>query len=196
MKNEPVKSVRFTALVERSGHPVVVTLWREPEMDKDFMRAVRANRILTIHQTNSGTAKDYGVIGFQKDAQVTYMIFPRKLAPAAGTRVVGIKYDLVAQPATKPGVEARSQRQRAGKPIARARTSAREPSVDPWAPALRSFKVMVRCVATIDVTHIVQAADKREARRKAVEAVQTNDLDFSTSLISLKPIHIERSDVE
>jgi len=62
MDIKPLKTVRFTKLVEESGEPVPVTLWTEPEEDRDFAKAMREGRVLTVVQRNVGARADYGVV--------------------------------------------------------------------------------------------------------------------------------------
>jgi hypothetical protein len=87
-------------VVKAAGQPHVVTLWTRPEDDRDFMAAVRANRVLTVRQETTGTHKDHGEVGFLREAQASnlYLVFPKSLKDFEGKRVVGIKYDLLAEP--------------------------------------------------------------------------------------------------
>ena len=41
-----------------------MTLWTKPEQDRDFMRAGKENRVMTVIQHNVGTKKDFGLVGF------------------------------------------------------------------------------------------------------------------------------------
>jgi len=97
MEIKPKKTVRFTQVVEAAGRPVPVTLWTEPEKDKAFSKAMREHRVLTVIQRNAGSKTDYGLVGFFKEPLATYMVFPKKLAYPAETKVVGIKYDQLAE---------------------------------------------------------------------------------------------------
>lgn len=87
-------TVRFSQLVTASGKPQLHTLWGPPEKDPEFQRAIKAGRVLTIHQENVGSKKDYGVVGFSKDGPAQYLVFPRSLKRFEGQRVVGIKYEV------------------------------------------------------------------------------------------------------
>src|SRR5688572_13228618 len=97
---EKGKTVRFDALVQKSGEPEQVTLWTKPEDDRDFMKAVKSGRVVTLVQHNVGTKKDYGVVGFSRERNAAYLVFPKPLEPDEKTRVVGIKYQSIA--AEKP----------------------------------------------------------------------------------------------
>jgi len=100
MDIKPLKTVRFTKLVEESGEPVPVTLWTEPEEDRDFAKAMREGRVLTVVQRNVGARADYGLVGFFKEPLAMYLLFPKKLAHPEETKVIGIKYEQLAE--TKP----------------------------------------------------------------------------------------------
>lgn len=93
------KTVRFTQVVERSGRPQVHTLWLPPDKDPELQRAQKAHRVMTIEPGSGGSKADVGTIGFERDAKLgQYLIFPKSLKAFDGARVVGIKFDLVAQP--------------------------------------------------------------------------------------------------
>lgn len=93
MEPLPKKTVRFAQLISDSGRPEIVTLWAPPETNRDFMKAVKENRVLTLIQRNVGSKTDYGLIGFFKEQQVSYLVFPKRLAHAHETKVIGIKYE-------------------------------------------------------------------------------------------------------
>lgn len=97
MEVKPLKTVRFTKVVEESGQPEPVTLWTAPEEDRDFARAMREGRVLTVVQRNQGTKADYGLVGFFQEPLAAFLVFPKKLPHEAGTKVVGIKYEQLAE---------------------------------------------------------------------------------------------------
>jgi hypothetical protein len=97
MEIKPLRTVRFTKLVEESGKPIPITLWTEPEEDREFAKAMHEARVLTVVQRNSGAKADYGVIGFFKEPLATYLVFPKKLQHPPETKVVGIKYEQLAE---------------------------------------------------------------------------------------------------
>lgn len=98
------KTVRFTQVVERCGEPRVHTLWLPPEKDPEFKRARGANRVMTVETAGATGKTDVGRIGFDpadtKPGQ--FLIFPKSLQRFEGARVVGIKFDLVAQSKLAP----------------------------------------------------------------------------------------------
>lgn len=98
------KTVRFDKLIAESGNPEPATLWVEPEKDPDFMKAVKGRRIVTLCQPNVGAKKDFGLIGFSKEKNATYLVFPKKLKPPEDSKVVGIKYEKLADPKPKGAV--------------------------------------------------------------------------------------------
>ena len=88
--------VRFTQLVKASGKPHAAALWvTDPKDDPEFKKAVAEDRIVTIHHTDVGTKRDVAHIGFAKGAGFSYLIFPKALPLAAGTRVIGLKFDML-----------------------------------------------------------------------------------------------------
>lgn len=96
-----VKAARLESLIEAAGQPEQVTLWAKPKAGSEFIKAAEQNRVATVVQNNTGTKKDFGVIGFETLPNATFLLFPRPLPYAAGTRIVGIKYERIAQPEPK-----------------------------------------------------------------------------------------------
>src|SRR5688500_19776013 len=87
MKVKEKKTVRFAALVEAAGQPEYATLWTKPEQDRDFMRAVKEDRIVTLIQRNVGTKKDYGLVGFFLQKNAGFLVFPRGIEDRKSTRL-------------------------------------------------------------------------------------------------------------
>jgi hypothetical protein len=94
------KTVRFTQVVQQSGQPQVHTLWLPPDQDPELQRAEKAHRVMTIEHGATGTKADVGTVGFERSAakHAQFLIFPKSLKRFDGARVIGIKFDLVAQP--------------------------------------------------------------------------------------------------
>lgn len=113
-----VKTARFKAVVEQCGAPEVVTLWQDPKDDKEFQRALRSERVMTVHQTVVGSKADFAEVGFAKSPGAVYLIFPKSLAAFRERRVIGIDYERLATPAAKDPVK-ESDRQ---KPLKRRAT--------------------------------------------------------------------------
>ena len=97
-----MKTVRFQQIVAASGRPEIYLTWSAPEEDALLMKALKQSRVMTLHQTVRGTAKDYGTIGLQMDAHAQILIFPRSLKKFADRRVVGIDYNAIGQPGRAP----------------------------------------------------------------------------------------------
>ena len=90
------ETLRFQTLVDRSGRPDVYTPWADPLKDRKFQKARKENRVLTIHQNLHG-AKDYGAVGFQEGRGLQFLIFPKSLRWAEGKRIIGIRYEDIAE---------------------------------------------------------------------------------------------------
>ena len=94
---EPIKTVRFSAIVDAAGHPDVHVLLTAPENDKVLQSAIKQNRVMTVEQGRSRGKVDRGSIGFSPGPSRQFLIFPKSLARFAGSSVVAIKYDLLKQ---------------------------------------------------------------------------------------------------
>jgi hypothetical protein len=128
-RNHFVKTVRFTKIVEESGKPELYTLWVPPEKDRRLQSALKAHRVMTVHQENTGHATDFGEIGFDKDVQGSFLLFPKSLKRYEGSRVVGIKYDLLKEtPPMAPVAANKETREPEPEPEPK---SAREPAAPP-----------------------------------------------------------------
>src|SRR5688572_20763918 len=90
-------TVRFSELVKAAGQPEVYLPLADPKQDRNFMRAAREQRVVSIKQEPTGTKKDFGTIGFLAEKYLTYLIFPKPLTTFADKRIVGIKYDTLNQ---------------------------------------------------------------------------------------------------
>jgi hypothetical protein len=97
-----MQTARFAAVVARSGRPLIHLVFAAPEKDATLQSAVRAERVMTIHQEHVGTRKDYGRVGFHPEPHAQVLIFPRSLKPFAEKRIVGIDFSLVDEPAALP----------------------------------------------------------------------------------------------
>ena len=94
---ESAKTTRFSAIVEAAGRPDVHVLLTAPENDKVLQSAIKHNRVMTVQQGRSGGKVDRGLVGFEPGQSRQFLIFPKSLAPFAGSTVVAIKYDLLKQ---------------------------------------------------------------------------------------------------
>ena len=73
----------------------MATFWSDPRRDGIFCKAIQENRVLTVKQENVGSKTDYGTVGFHRDKNVSYLVFPKPLPNLRNTRVVGIKYEML-----------------------------------------------------------------------------------------------------
>ena len=91
-------TARFAAVVQQAGAPEQVIPWKDPARDPKFQRAVRENRVMTVTLPTVGTKKDFGVVGFEREKNAAFLIFPKSLKKFEDKKIVGIKYDLLASP--------------------------------------------------------------------------------------------------
>jgi hypothetical protein len=154
-------TVRFAELLKAAGTPRVYFPLADPQHDREFMRAVREERVLSLKQNPAGKQKDFGAIGFLPEKFVSYLLFPKSLAPFKDRRVTGIKYDALEQ-AEISAPRARSAPKRSIRPA--------KPKPKPRPrPRPKRFTATVRRIATSEIKVTVQALDERKARRRAAE---------------------------
>lgn len=176
-------TVRFAKVVELAGNPQVISLWTRPERDRPFMTAVRQNRVMTIKQETVGSAKDFGIVGFLREKNVSYLVFPRSLDAFKDRRVIGIKYDLVETPeplgrVVKPDrrlTASRTRKTRSTTP--RPAPMANQPSL---AKQKKTFRVSVRFTATAEVHQTVAADSKKLAAKLALQHAVMPDFRHGT----------------
>jgi hypothetical protein len=90
-----MKTVRFATVVEAAGRPDVHILLTRPENDSALQAAIKAHRVMTVHQDRIRRRADHGTIGFDPGLSRQFLIFPRSLSQFAGRSIVAIKYDLL-----------------------------------------------------------------------------------------------------
>jgi hypothetical protein len=178
MEPSPDKTARFKDLIEKCGTPEAYTAWVDPKRDPHFQSAWRENRVLTIQQNPTGQTKDFGVVGFHKERNAAYLLFPKPLTEFEGRKVVGIAYDAVYTPPRGPVV----------KPSARKKI----PPL-PSAPAAKTktFSVTVRVTAEIEYTETVDATNSAAARQEALKAAESRTLDLSSAEIARTVVGIK-----
>ena len=177
------KTVRFSELVKKSGSPHVVTLWTDPKKDRAFVRATRENRILTIKQESVGTKKDFGVVGFREEKNVSYLIFPKPLPKIGEAKVVGIKYDMV----TEPTVTDRIKRSKPSRKAFRLKAS-QLTQIEPETPGNvesteKHFIATVRRNAFWETTIEVDARNKSEAQRLVEERLKAVKFELDEAIV-------------
>jgi hypothetical protein len=90
-----METARFSKIVETAGSPVVHVLWIDPDKDPVLKEAIKAKRVMTVHQGLPTGKADYGTVGFQKGVSGQILIFPKSLKLFADKRVTGVNYDLL-----------------------------------------------------------------------------------------------------
>jgi hypothetical protein len=174
------KTVRFAELVKAAGKPYVATLWTNPHNDRHFTRAIRENRVLTVHQRVGASKKDFGVVGFHEDKHVSYFIFPKRLRAQPETQVIGIKYDLVApepvlDPVTRSAVAPKRRRAQG-----RRSTTHSEP---PIRIEETEFVAIVKRTAVWERVITVRAANKTEAKRKVSTEANSQNYELRDAVV-------------
>jgi hypothetical protein len=188
MEVKKAKSVRFDSLVQQLGRPAQLILWTPPEQNRAFIKAVDENRVITILQPNVGTKKDFGAVGFLKKANVAFLVFPKRIPYAPSTKVVGIKYDRIAEskpegavykakPNGRPRVPLRKKP--AGK--SRVELSHREKK---RTPDVKHFRATAVLNARQTVQLKVDAHSAAEARKLFSEKMAKEKIDLNQSSIS------------
>ena len=74
-----MSTVRFSKIIEAAGKPVVHVLWIDPAKDRILKKAIKAHRVMTVHQRVVNAKSDYGTVGFQKGVSGQILIFPKSL---------------------------------------------------------------------------------------------------------------------
>jgi|KBSMisStandDraft_5_1062788.scaffolds.fasta_scaffold217747_2 hypothetical protein len=186
-------TVRFGKVVEAIGKPEIVALWTKPERDKRFMAAARQNRVMTIKQETVGSVKDFGTVGFLREKNVSYLVFPKPLKEFEGRRIVGIQYDLIETPEPigriiKPEPAPKTHHQR----------KTRSPEWEPEpkrltkeissAKGTKIFTATIRFIATADVLEKVKAGSNKEAKELALK--QADMPDFRRATVTRKIVKL------
>jgi len=162
----------------------VATLWVDPEKDLSFSKAIRENRVLTVHADPASHKKEYGQIGFQREQGATYLVFPRPL-PREPARIVGINYELTEEPPPPPK-DLVSQLD--VKPKKREKVEAK-PKVE-QKPELKTFDVVVRRTAILEETERVKALSEEAAGEAALAIIKGKpfDIDRATMRVEISKV--------
>ncbi len=170
------KTIRFADLVRSSGRPEIVTLWVGPKKDRSFSRALRENRVLTIHDHPKGHRKEFGQIGFHQESGATYLVFPKPLPDAPESRIVGINYQLAEDRPLEGPLARKSRRRRSSKQ--NVNKAAALPK-----PELKRFDVLVRRTATLEDILPVKAATVEAAREAALKTIKLKRFKLSRAIM-------------
>jgi hypothetical protein len=169
------KSVRFSKVIEDAGKPQVALLWQDPRHDPSLQSALRQNRVMTVQLKHTGSASDFGVVGFKQSPHAEYLIFPKSLKAFEGDKVVGIKYELIA-PSKPQGPALKASRPaRAPSPPKAAR-----PPIPKREPR---FRVQIQYAAEVEQPEEVEAPNAAAARKKALEQTANRTPDFGKARI-------------
>jgi hypothetical protein len=103
-----LKTARFSQVVETAGRPIVYLTWMKPQRDPALRTALKANRVMTVHQTVRGSGTDYGTVGLHLGGHSQILIFPRSLKRFEDRRIVGIKYELFAEASVRSAEKTKS----------------------------------------------------------------------------------------
>lgn len=171
------KIARFKELVEKCGTPEAYTAWVDPKRDQRFQVAWRENRVLTIQQNPAGQTKDFGIVGFHKDGNVSYLLFPKPLTEFEGRKIVGIAYDAIHTPPRGPVVKPSASKKKVTPP---------RPN-----PGTKSFNVRICVTAQFEYTEMVNATSSAAAKKEALKAAESRELDLSSAEITRTVVGIE-----
>jgi hypothetical protein len=181
------KSVRFAELVKAAGKPYVATLWTDPKNDRGFTRAVRENRVLTVHQPIGSSKKDFGVVGFHEEKNVSYFVFPKRLRAQPETQVIGIKYDMLApEPVSDPVTRAQTAAPRSRRHRFVTTTEA------PIRIEETEFTAIIKRTAVWERVITVRANNKTEAKQKVSTEANSQTYELRDAIVhdqirSIKP---------
>jgi hypothetical protein len=167
-----MSTMRFRDLVKSAGTPEPKSLWTDPKNDRDFMRAVKQNRVLTVVQESK--KKDFGELGFHQREGSLYFVFPKPL-PAEQGKVIGIKYELAETTEPKDQVSPEE--------LKRVARRAKHPKSEKQEAPLKKFDVLIRRVAVVEANVLVEARSKNEAREKAMEMTKGQGFDLAKAKI-------------
>jgi hypothetical protein len=163
------KQVRFTQLVKTAGRPHPATLWvADPAKDPEFKKAIDQNRIVTVHHVNVGSKKEAGEVGFKKGVAASYLIFPKALPEEDGTRIIGLKFEMLEEPAVKNPVKVKTAKP---KPKIEKAKIVKFPTSEPEEPEKPKAKPQPKKeTAIFKVTVEYKAMAKREIEVEAATA--------------------------
>lgn len=134
------KTARFAAVVAQSGRPREHLTFLAAEKDSELQAAVEAHRVMSLIRFNSGTKKDYGLVGYVEELASQALVFPKSLKSFEGRRIVGINYDLLAEEKAAPARNPRKPAVKAARekdPLIRTRVAESDPQTSPTPAPVR-----------------------------------------------------------
>jgi hypothetical protein len=151
-----------------------------PGRDRVLQQALKAHRVMTVHQDVRGTRKDYGTVGMTQEPEAQHLVFPRSLRKFEGQRIVGIDYGELADGASlaststadAPAAPVRGRPRAKSEPRprpAKARRAGKSEVVPFEPPPSAPAKPPPRAVHTSDARERVSRQVVEEVRRAAVD---------------------------
>ncbi|MDZ4286820.1 MAG: hypothetical protein U0984_02615 [Prosthecobacter sp.] len=118
-----MKTVRFQSIIAAAGKPRQHLLLSEPAKDRALQKALKEQRVMTVHQSTVGTKADYGTVGLDAKSHGQILIFLHSLESFAGKRIIAVNYDLyTTAPRSKPNSKSKSRVKRAPKGRTKSKT--------------------------------------------------------------------------
>jgi len=181
------KTIRFGDLVRNSGRPHVVTLWVDPEKDRSFSKAIKENRVLTVHADPASHKKEYGSIGFQREQGATYLVFPEPL-PKEQSRIVGINYDLTEEspPPPRDMVARIHLKPKKRKEEAKPAKADKPIKAEPPKPALKTFDLVVHRTAVLEETERIKAVSEKAAKKACLATMKNKPFDVRQAAVRVE----------
>ena len=196
-----VPIVRFSDLVKHFDPAQLMTLWSDPKTDKSFMRAVAENRVITITLHNVGTRKDFGIVGFDPKPSATWVVFAKPLSAATGTKVIGVKYELLEEPPVKDPVSLSSSQPsrkvgpatpKPDKAVFERTNTDKKVIACPAPKPPQKFKVAISVTTKSQVEKEIEAENAKEARALALEEMKKEPVDLASAAITRRVISAKK----
>jgi hypothetical protein len=152
-----------------------------------LLKAIRENRVLTIHSNPASQKKEYGEIGFQQEKGSIYLVFPHRLPDQQKARIIGINYLSMAEPAPKDPVALASADKRS--PVTRPK---KPPAKAKREPELTTFEVIIRRTATLEEVRTLTAVNEAAASEAAAKDMENKIFDARRATIRCEVMGISK----
>jgi hypothetical protein len=176
-----VSTVRFAKVIEACGKPDIHLLLIDPAKDKTLQAAIKADRVMTLYQESSGT--DHGVVGFEQGRSRQFLVFPKALKPFVGQRIVGIKYELLAD-APPPKTETTKKE------------AVKEPDEHPSKPALTGKDREPLKRAGVQTPTVVPKTSTSKPEEKASDVEKKPDQENRKEISEDKVVKFQKTEPE
>lgn len=194
-------NIRFRELVKKAGQPEEKSLWTDPKRDREFQKAVKENRVLTIVQQPTAKKKEFGEIGFHEQRYATYLVFPKRLPAEADAKVIGIDYALIGHPEVHDAIDSSkihpTKSAKAMTVKAAAVAAARKPVLEepkakaPKRKPLERFEVLIRRTAILETTVVLEAKSKSQAKENAIASAKSERFDVSKAVVRTEAVTVK-----